>query len=412
MTRVGLLQIRILATVVLAAVVGCGCSAPTALGTKLVLTHGVLIDGTGAAPIKDATLVISAGKIEAAGPAATTPIPAGARTIDLHGGAILPGFIDAHVHQAFDESNLRAWAAAGVTTVRDEGAAVAQIDGLKSFRARVAGDPTMARLVSFGSMLTVPGGFGQRFASSAAEFRAAVDEEFAKGVDGVTISLEDGFEDGYMGSLDTIAVARAAGPGLRHGLPKPTLEELKAAVAAAHSHGLLVSGHLTQGDYLDELVDAGVDDVAHLPTDPVTNDSLTRAAGAGISIVTTFTGLDQIGATGQRDALMYAVMMRDRIVLGSDNGGFGAFTPGIPASEIDQMREAGMEPMDVIVASTGNAAHVCGLDGRVGVLAPGLAADVLVVAGDPLEDLGALQNVRLVIHAGTIIRDEISAAAS
>jgi len=79
-------------------------------------------------------------------------------------------------------------------------------------------------------------------------------------------------------------------------------------------------------------------------------------------------------------------------------------------SELDQMAEAGLDPMDVLVASTRNAAHVCGLDGKVGTLTPGLAADILVVAGDPLDDLRALEHIRLVVHGGTIIRDELSGA--
>jgi imidazolonepropionase-like amidohydrolase len=76
------------------------------------------------------------------------------------------------------------------------------------------------------------------------------------------------------------------------------------------------------------------------------------------------------------------------------------------------MAEAGLDPMDLIVASTASAAHVCGLDGKVGSLTPGLAADVLVVAGDPLDDIRALTRIRLVVHGGTVIRDELSAAGA
>jgi len=74
-------------------------------------------------------------------------------------------------------------------------------------------------------------------------------------------------------------------------------------------------------------------------------------------------------------------------------------------TEIELMREAGMTPMQIIVAATRDAAHVCNLDRELGTLEPGKVADVLVVNGDPLQDLRALTQVRLVIHNGTIIRN-------
>ncbi len=401
---------RVLALFVCAAIAagsgGCGSSVSTpAPPSVLALTDGLLIDGTGAAPVPDATVLIEGDRIAAVGTSASVAVPAGARTIDLAGATILPGFINAHVHQGFSEANLRAWAEAGVTTVRDLGASPAEIDGLRDFRARVSADPHFARLVSFGSMLSVPGGYGQRFAGSAAEFRAAVDDEFAKGVDGIVIGLEDGPRYDFVGTLDSITVspgAVAAGP-----LPNPTAEELRAAVESAHGHGLRVSGHLTQGVYMDALLDAGVDDISHLPIDVVSNESLARMARLGVPIIPTFAALDNVHGSGQRDALMYVVKTGGKVALGNDYaGGPGDDEIGIPYSEFDQMAEAGMEPMDVLLASTSVAARVCGLDGRVGVLAPGYAADVLVVSGNPLDDLRALQRIRMVVRSGTIVRDE------
>jgi len=70
------------------------------------------------------------------------------------------------------------------------------------------------------------------------------------------------------------------------------------------------------------------------------------------------------------------------------------------------MSRAGMTAMQIIVASTKNAAIVSGIEDHVGTLEPGRIADVLVVSGDPLDDLQALRNIRMVIHNGTIIRDE------
>ena len=64
-----------------------------------------------------------------------------------------------------------------------------------------------------------------------------------------------------------------------------------------------------------------------------------------------------------------------------------------------------MTPMQVIIAATRNAARVCNLDHELGTLEPGKVADVLVVNGDPLQDIRAFTQTRLVIHNGTIIRN-------
>jgi imidazolonepropionase-like amidohydrolase len=73
-------------------------------------------------------------------------------------------------------------------------------------------------------------------------------------------------------------------------------------------------------------------------------------------------------------------------------------------TEIELMQEAGMTPMQIIVAATRHAAHVCNLDHELGTLEPGKIADMLVVNGDPLQDLGVLTQVRMVMHNGVIVR--------
>jgi imidazolonepropionase-like amidohydrolase len=96
-----------------------------------------------------------------------------------------------------------------------------------------------------------------------------------------------------------------------------------------------------------------------------------------------------------------------QVALGNDyGGGPSEFELGIPMYEIEQMTEAAMTPMQIIVASTKNAAIVSGIEGQVGTLEAGKIADVFVVSGDPLEDLANLTKILMVIHNGTIIRDE------
>ncbi|MDH3838656.1 MAG: twin-arginine translocation signal domain-containing protein, partial [Desulfobacteraceae bacterium] len=99
-----------------------GCNSAQRADDTLSLTNGILIDGTGADAVPDGAVVIRDGRIVSAGPRTQLAIPANANIIDVQGGTILPGFINAHVHAAYSAWILKAWAKGGVTTVRDLGA--------------------------------------------------------------------------------------------------------------------------------------------------------------------------------------------------------------------------------------------------------------------------------------------------
>jgi imidazolonepropionase-like amidohydrolase len=77
----------------------------------------------------------------------------------------------------------------------------------------------------------------------------------------------------------------------------------------------------------------------------------------------------------------------------------------MPITEIRLMKEAGMTPMQIIVAGTMNAASVCNLENELGTIEPGKIADIIIVKDNPLEDLESLLNVQMVIHNGEIIMD-------
>ncbi len=96
------------------------------------------------------------------------------------------------------------------------------------------------------------------------------------------------------------------------------------------------------------------------------------------------------------------VRLGGRVALGNDyNGGPGVFELGMPMYEIQMMAQAQMTPMQIIVAGTSNAAHVIGMENEIGTLEPGKMADVLVINGNPLENLEKLADLRMVIHNGT-----------
>ncbi|HWT82586.1 MAG TPA: amidohydrolase family protein, partial [Candidatus Methylomirabilis sp.] len=252
--------------------------------------------------------------------------------------------------------------------------------------------PELARLVSGGQMITVPGGYGSLFVTSPEDAAQKVDAELDQGADLIKLSLEDGY----------------AG---RSGLPKLSPEELAAVISAAHKRGKLVSAHVTQGNYMQMAVDAGVDDAAHMIYDGFPPGLIQRMVQEDIYIVPTLTVLEAYGVLEptQRN-LREFVAAGGKVALGNDytripQNNFDHFDLGMPMHEIGRMAEAGITPMQIIVASTSHAAHVCDLEQELGTLEPGKIADVLVVGGDPLADLQALTDVRMVIHGGQVIRD-------
>jgi imidazolonepropionase-like amidohydrolase len=123
---------------------------------------------------------------------------------------------------------------------------------------------------------------------------------------------------------------------------------------------------------------------------------------ADVSWVPTFEAMDGQGM----DNLRRFVEAGGRVALGNDAGYLAGLEIGMPLEEIEWMQTAGLTPMQIIVAATRDAAYVCRRQDVLGTLEVGKFADVLVVDGNPLEDLQALTNVRLVVHGGVIIRAE------
>ena len=107
------------------------------------------------------------------------------------------------------------------------------------------------------------------------------------------------------------------------------------------------------------------------------------------------------------DNLRRFIQAGGKVALGTDYEGYNSqFDLGMPIREIRWMKKAGMTPLQIIVAATKNASFVCNLANEIGTLEKGKIADVLIVRGDPLEDIEALLDPRMVIHNGQIIRDE------
>jgi imidazolonepropionase-like amidohydrolase len=210
--------------------------------------------------------------------------------------------------------------------------------------------------------------------------------------------------------VDLIKLAMESGYAGAQNLPNPSSDELAAIVAAAHERGKLVTAHITTAEFLQQVVDAGVDDAAHIAWDNVPQALIEQIIRQNIYVVPTLTVFQAYGAlAGASHNLGRFVEAGVPIALGNDytlvpQNNFDHFDLGMPMHEIDRMSEAGMTPMQIIVAGTRNAAHVCGLEQELGTLEAGKIADILIVSADPLQDLSALTQVQMVIHSGEIIR--------
>lgn len=365
--------------------------SPNPLTATLALVNGTLIDGKGGDPIPDSVVVIDGDRIVAVGTDVDI-VPDNTQIIDVAGAAVLPGLINTHVHQAFDEDKLAAWAQAGVTTVRDLGSPDDPTQ-IFSFRDEIASDPLYARLIGVGPMLSTSGGYGSGFITSPENAREIVNILIEAGADQIKVAIEDDLQG--------------------RSWPMLSAQELFAIVNTAHAEGVLVSAHVSRSRHVEMALDAGVDDLAHMTIDDLSDELIASVIAAELFWVPTLEVWDCASslhpvnyAETSIDNLRRFSQAGGKVALGTDYSGYMCeFDLGLPLTEITLMQQAGMTPMQIIVAATQNAAHVCGLGDDLGTLEQGKIADILVVNGDPLNDLSSLQDVRTVIHNGVVIRD-------
>jgi enamidase len=340
---------------------------------------GTVIDGTGAEPQADVAVVIQGSRIVAVGPTTEIDIPTQGLIFDLHDATILPGLINTHVHNAYQPRNLSAWVQEGVTTVRDLGAPLGS--SYFSRRDELRANPDYARVVAAGPIVTVPGGYPTSrisclTVSSPEDARHKTAQLLAGGADVIKISIESG------------------------GGPILSPAEIDAIVEIAHESNIPVTAHVTKSRDLKRALAAGIDDIAHMVTDRASRSLIRQMVESGTYWVPTLVALNVEGA----ENLGRFVAAGGNVALGSDAGYLPGLKVGLPMDEIRSMQEAGMTPMEIIVASTHNAAQVCRLEGVLGTLEVGKLADILVVEGNPMEDIYALERVRLVMHGGSIVR--------
>jgi len=379
------------------------------------LIGGTLIDGTGAAPMPGVTVLIQGRRIKTLGPADAVKVPKEAKTIDVKGKFILPGFIDCHTHITTESSalepftdthslaTLRAlqlmnrYLASGVTAIRDVGSPIESMTALQ--KARESGYTDTIRLFPCGYLITTTGGHGDGMDGALAvdgpwAFRKAVREMYKDGFRHIKIS------------------------------PTFTSEEARAAVEEAKTLGMHITAH--GGGFSDTVpttmtriaVQAGVECVEHW--NEMEDDVLDLMAAKGVYDVPTLTiyresyKLDDISrflvekrhwSQALYEGLFRKARARKIVMgIGTDAGGalYRKMYPRIFFDEMKYFVELGTTPMEAIVAATKNGALILGMADELGTIEAGKLADLQVVSRDPLKSLDALGAPELVFIDGKI----------
>lgn len=421
----------------------------------VALEHVRVIDGTGAAARENQTVILSAGKIQAIGDAASTTPPAGAQALDLTGYTVIPGLVGMHDHFFYPtgaggypityaelgSSAPRLYLAGGVTTLRTTGSIEPYTD-IEIKHLIDAGKLPGPHMVITGPYLEGPGAF-------TPQMHQLTGPEDAR-------RLVDYWAD--------------AGATTFKAYMHITRAELAAAIEAAHARHLTVTGHLCSIGFR-EAAELGIDDLEHglevdTEFDPQKQPDV---CPPGAETTKALLGLDVNGAEarqtietlvqhhvaltstlpvfetgvpnrppleprvlavmtpqareaylarraliGQEEnppsaALFAKELQFERefaeagglLLAGLDPTGYGGVVPGFgDQREVELLVEAGFTPLEAIHVATENGAKFLHLDGELGTLAPGKAADLVVIHGDPAANIADIEKVELVFKDG------------
>lgn len=386
----------------------------------LLISAGEMLTGPAQGRIRGGAVLVTEGRIAAAGARrdVEAQAPRGTRHADYPSGCLMPGLVDAHVHLAFDpdgdplaaaegnEAELvlrmaghaRQMLAAGVTTVRDLGDSRRLTVALRE--AIAAGQIPGPRILAATTPLTPPGGhcaFLGGEVGSAEAIRELVQANAAAGADVCKVMASGGH-------------LTPSGPAMWES--QFSAEELGVIVREAHALGLPVAAHAHGTDAITAAVRAGVDTIEHATfvhgaRFEVPLATVSQIVEQGIFVCPAISRNwrrfgQQFGEQLAEEFLARLRWMDEqgvRLAAGTDAGIPGAsFSAYVDA--LEAFAHSGMTTERIIEIATVQAAAALQLAGTTGQLAPGLSADLLVVDGNPLDDLGALRAVRLVVARG------------
>lgn len=387
-----------------------------------VLTHATLIDGTGAAPQNDITLVMDNGRIRDMGPSSRTAAPSGAIVLDLTGKFVVPGIINGHGHVGANrDPELRQYTLYGVTTTTNMAVDADDIVEYKAEQKR--GNLRGARI------LTVKYRFMSTTEYNTPEAaRAKVDDIVAKGADFIKVWI-----DGQNGRLVKLS------------------PEVSAAIMdQARQHGKITMAHVYEYVDAKRMVDQGVNILVHDVRDQEMDaEFIATLKRRNVSVISTLSREEGMfvygeapawiddpffrkGLSAERFALLKTKKREEqakdpelvrnkrafaidkinlkklsdagvRIALGTDSGGAADryFIQGFfEHRQMELMVEAGLGPMQVIQAFSKGASEALGIDKDFGTLGKGKAADLLVLNKNPLDNIANMRAIETVYLGG------------
>jgi imidazolonepropionase-like amidohydrolase len=436
---------------------------PLASQASQAIVGATLIDGTGAAPVKDAVVVVRAGHITCAGPRRRCLVPSGARRIDARGGWLIPGLIDAHVHfsqtgwfdgrpdaadvrdqfpyagveadlEAHPERFFRSYLCSGITSVFDVGG----YPWTWELRQRFADDPRAPRIAAAGPLLStvdfwlnLPGQQQFIYMANDSVVREAVRTHAAFKSDAVKVwyimppqppdtarvqaLVRAAGDESHRQRLRLIVHAtglweakdaiRAGADVLVHSVfDKPVDDEFLELARSHHvvyvttitvGEGYLEAGRGTVNGHLYPLACADSVSRARVGSGPVE----TQRAKAWLADTATINGIGRSQAT----ALANAKRVQGAgitLAAGTDAGNPGTLHGPSIYRELELLAQAGLTPIEVLLAATRNGARAMGREAETGTLEPGKLADLVALDADPLADVRSYQRVRWVMKGG------------
>jgi imidazolonepropionase-like amidohydrolase len=406
---------------------------------RVLIRAGRLIDVDREEILHDRVIVVEGERI--ADVLTEAPAETSSPTIDLSDHTVLPGLMDMHAHMigemetglgyaalvmrtAAQEAmsgvrNARATVEAGFTTVRDVGTFRAFVDcALRD--AIEAGDTPGPRMMCAGAYVTVSGGGGDVTGLSP-DVDAAVPIDLRFGVSNSVDEVRQRVRRILGGGADfikVIATGAVLTEGTTPGAPEFSEDEIRAAVEEAGLYGTHVAAHAHGAEGIKRAVRAGVRSIEHGSL--MDDEAIELMASHGTYLVADIYNGDWIAEEGARGGWSPDVMRKNDETTGAQRDGFekavkagvtiaygtdsGVYPHAWVGKQFAYMVRYGMTPMEAIRSATVMAAELMGWRDRVGSIAPGMFADLVAVAGDPLEDIALLEDVRFVMKGGAVVK--------